>query len=359
MEYRIALFVVEGDKMQLDLTNKEAVEKYNEFVRNSDYGSLMQDIGWSVVKNTWKNAYFYIEENGEIVGALSVIYIHDSSVDSNFYYAPRGPVCDINNIELVKKLIEEASLFIKKEGGFLLRMDPEVVYDEKLDEAYRENGLIFVRDHASCSQPLRSLVLDFNGRDIDEVFKNFSKNTRKHIRSSYRTGLTTRRVGREGLKDFYNTIEIMADRAGIGHRPLAYFERLFDAYGENIIMNFTEFEDDLLSVSMMIAYGKKCFSIYGASNNELRNMSQNYQINYEEVKYACENGYEQYDMGGIFSVDEDDGLYTFKRKFTENNIKNRIGELDIIFDEEKYIAYRKNKNPDFDYESIKNGTNRD
>ena len=108
MEYRIALFVVEGDKMQLDLTNKEAVEKYNEFVRNSDYGSLMQDIGWSIVKNTWKNAYFYIEENGEIVGALSVIYIHDSSVDSNFYYAPRGPVCDINNIELVKKLIEEA-----------------------------------------------------------------------------------------------------------------------------------------------------------------------------------------------------------------------------------------------------------
>lgn len=122
-------------------------------------------------------------------------------------------------------------------------------------------------------------------------------------------------------------------------------------------MSFTTFEDQLLCVSMMICYGKKCFSIYGASNNEYRNMNQNYQINYEEVKYAADHGFKEYDMGGIFSVDEDDGLYTFKRKFTEDNVKNWIGELDIIFDMEKYLTFRKNENPDFDYESIKNGTN--
>lgn len=343
--------------MQLDITNEELVARYNSFVRNSEYGSLMQDTRWNIVKNNWESAYFYVEDGAEIKAALSIIYVHDSKVDSNFYYAPKGPVCDLKNIELVKELIDEASEFIKKKGGFVLRMDPEFVYDKELDDLYKDYGYIFVRDHESSSQPLRSLILDIDGRNIDEIFSKFSKNTRKHVRHSYKYGIETSRVGIEKIDEFSETIKVMANRAGIGYRNSDYFKRLFEAYGDDIVMSFTTFEDQLLCVSMMICYGKKCFSIYGASNNEYRNMNQNYQINYEEVKYAADHGFKEYDMGGIFSVDEDDGLYTFKRKFTEDNVKNWIGELDIIFDMEKYLTFRKNENPDFDYESIKNGTN--
>lgn len=341
-----------GDIMKLDTSNLDLVKKYNDFVRNSPYGHHMQDTHWSIVKNTWKSVYFYKEKDGQIIAALSIIYIHDSKVDSNFYYAPRGPVCDLNDIDLVKSLIDEASEYIREKGGFLLRLDPEYVYDEELTEKYRKEGLIFVRDHASCSQPLRSLILDINGRDIDEIFKNFSKNTRKHIRSSYRNDIVTTKYGRERLDDFYETIRVMAERAGIGHRDKAYFERLFDAYGDDIRMTFSELDGEVLCVSMMICYGKKCFAIYGASNNKHRNMNQNYQINYEEAKYAADNAYEEYDMGGIFSVDEDDGLYGFKKKFTEDNVKNRIGELDIIFDKEKYLKFRRADNPDFSLENL-------
>lgn len=333
--------------MKLNKNNPKDVQKYNDFVRNSEYGRLSQDTSWALVKDTWDSVYFYLEENDRIIAALSILYIHDSKVDSNFYYAPRGPVCDLYDIDKVVSLIDEASIYIKENGGFLLRLDPEVVYDENLINEYKKRGLNFIRDEESSSQPTRSLVLEINGRDIDEIFKNFSKNTRKHIRHSYRSGITSHIVGREKLKEFSETIKVMAERAGIGYRNEAYFQRLYNAFPNDILMTFTTLDEDLLCVSMIICYGKKCFSIYGASNNKYRNLNQNYQINYEEVKYAADNGYKEYDMGGIFSTDEDDGLYTFKRKFTEDNVKNWIGELDVVFDKEKYLEFRRNSNPKF------------
>lgn len=337
--------------MKLDINNQKEIERYNNFIRNSKYGKVSQDTSWALVKDTWNSLYFYLEEDGEITAALSILYIHDQSVDSNFYYAPRGPVCDLYDIDKVEKLINEAKSFIEKNGGFLLRIDPEFVYDENLVEMYKQRGLNFIRDEKSSSQPSRSLILDINGRDIEEIFKNFSKNTRKHIRHSYKSGITTKIVGREGLDEFAQTIKIMSERAKIGYRNKAYFERLYDAFPNDIVLTFTYLEEELLCVSMMICYGKKCFSIYGASNNEFRKLSQNYQLNYEEVKYATEHGFEEYDMGGIFSISEDDGLYTFKRKFTENNVKNWIGELDVIFDQDKYLKFRRKSNPDFSLEN--------
>ncbi|MDD7305525.1 MAG: peptidoglycan bridge formation glycyltransferase FemA/FemB family protein [Peptoniphilaceae bacterium] len=334
--------------MLVDKNDLAKLKDYNDFVRKSEYGSICQDTHWAIVKDTWEAVYFYKEKEGKIIGALSVIYIHDKELDSNFYYAPRGPVCDLYDIDLVVSLIDEAKEYIGKNGGFLLRLDPEVVYDKDLVEAYRKRGLNFIIDEKSSSQPTRSLILEIKGRNIDQIFKGFSKNTRKHIRHSYKSGITSQLVGREKIKEFAETIKIMAERAGIGYRDEAYFRRLFDAFPNDIALTFTSLGEELLSVSMMICYGRKCFSLYGASNNKLRNLSQNYQINYEEVKYAVEHGYKEYDMGGIFSVDEDDGLYSFKRKFTEDNVKNWIGELDVIFDKEKYLKFRRRSNPDFE-----------
>lgn len=44
-------------------------------------------------------------------------------------------------------------------------------------------------------------------------------------------------------------------------------------------------------------------------------------------------------MGGIFHIDEDNGLYHFKRKFTEDNIVHWIGNIDRVIDAEKYELF--------------------
>ena len=173
-------------QMILDKNNKTLLEKYNNFVKNSPFGHFQQDIRWADLKIGWDSVYFYIEDGGEIKAALSVIYIKDRKVGKNFFYGPRGPVCDPENIGACKKIIEEAKDFAKSHGGFLLRLDPYLPHDIKMEENFKKAGLIFRRDKMRSSQPLLNMVLDINGRTEEEILALFSKNTRKHLRKSYK-----------------------------------------------------------------------------------------------------------------------------------------------------------------------------
>ena len=53
----------------LDKNDKDAVARYNEFVRNSPFTHAMQDMNWADVKNNWTSNYIYIEEDGSITVA--------------------------------------------------------------------------------------------------------------------------------------------------------------------------------------------------------------------------------------------------------------------------------------------------
>ncbi|MDU6553192.1 MAG: GNAT family N-acetyltransferase, partial [Finegoldia magna] len=55
-----------------------------------------------------------------------------------------------------------------------------------------------------------------------------------------------------------------------------------------------------------------------------------------------------YDLGGVKSLDINNGLYRFKRKFTNNNIIKWIGNIECVIDEDSYQKFIENKD-DRDY----------
>lgn len=333
--------------MILDKNNEKLLEKYNNFVKTSPYGHFQQDLRWADLKSAWDSVYFYIEEEGEIRAALSVIYIRDKKAGKNFFYGPRGPVCDPNNIDYYKRLIEEARDFARENDGFLLRIDPYLPYDLEIDESFKKSGLIFSRDKMRSSQPILNMVLDINGRSEEEILGIFSKNTRKHLRKSYKDGIETKILEEEGINILYGQIEETAMRAKIGHRPYEYFKKLYELFKDEIRLSVAFYEGKPVCASLLLCYGNRATSLYGGSSNEYKNMGQNYQLNFEEIKYAIENNIRYYDMGGIFETDGTDGLYNFKKKFTEDNIFETVGEIDIVIDPDVYDLYMKDLNPHY------------
>lgn len=342
--------------MILDKNNKILVEKYKDFVKNSPYGHFQQDMRWAELKNTWESVYFYIEEKNQIKAALSLIYIRDQKTGKNFFYGPRGPVCDSQNLNDFTKLIEEAADFARTNDGFLLRIDPYLPYDLDMEKSFENLGLIFRRDKKRSSQPLLNMVLDINSRSEEEILSCFSKNTRKHLKKSYRDGIETKILTEEGIEILYKEIEETAIRANIGHRPYEYFKKLYELFKEEIRLSIGYYEGQPLCSSLLLCYGNRATSLYGGSNDEYKNMGQNYQLNFEEIKYCIENNIRYYDMGGIFETDGTDGLYNFKKKFTEDNVFETVGEIDIVMDPVKYDLYMKNLNPH--YEREENESNR-
>lgn len=107
----------------LNHSDLKKVEEYQNFVRTSPYANATQDLAWEKVKEGWTGEQVYLEENGKIVAAMSLI-IRRVLGNFSLMYAPRAPICDFHDKEMVKRLLEEAKPLAKKYHAFLLRFDP-------------------------------------------------------------------------------------------------------------------------------------------------------------------------------------------------------------------------------------------
>jgi lipid II:glycine glycyltransferase (peptidoglycan interpeptide bridge formation enzyme) len=329
----------------LDKNNKEQVAKYNEFIKTYKGASLMQDLAWGKVKNTWIQEAVYIEEDSKIVAAMTILLEKTPFFNSYLMYSVRGPVCDIYDIELVKKLVLEADKIAKKYNAFLLKFDPEVLYNEKLEQNYLQEGFKIIgtdADKDGVIQPQYNMVLNIDSLSEEEIMKKLSEKTRYNIRLSKRKGIEVYHSRKEeDLKIFYELYKITAIRDKIGCRAYEYFQKMLEAYDENHLRIYiAKHENDNLSAAIAINYGGKVFYLYGASSNEKRNLMPNYSMQWEMIKWAVQIKCTKYDFGGVIVLDKDNGLYKFKNGFCkEDGVTIYIGEIDKVYRKGIYYIY--------------------
>ena len=195
------------------------VDKYNEFVRNKEYASALQDLNWAYVKNEeWAHEAVYLEKNGNITASMSML-IRTFVKGFSIIYVPRGPVCDAYDIATIKELIREAKVVAKKYKAFVIKFDPEALYDNKLEALYKKAGFK-VRNLDKYKheyiQPIYNMILKIKGKTEEEIFKGYSEKTRYNIRVAEKKGVNVRYSrNEEDLKKFHELSEITAVRDGI------------------------------------------------------------------------------------------------------------------------------------------------
>ena len=89
----------------LNHNDLKKVEEYQTFVRTSPYANATQDLAWEKVKEGWIGEQVYLEENGQIIAAMSLI-IRRVFAGFSLMYAPRAPICDLHDTALVQRLRE-------------------------------------------------------------------------------------------------------------------------------------------------------------------------------------------------------------------------------------------------------------
>ena len=322
------------------------VKKYKEFVDNFETASLDQSMSWSEVKKGWKSEYVYLEEDGKMVMAMSLL-IRKFVAGKNMIYAPRGPVGDVYDIDKVKKLIKDIDVLAKRYNAFIFRFDPESEYTEELEKIYTDNGFN-VRNRkygkSELIQPRYNMILHIGGKTEEEIFKGYSEKTRYNVRLGARKGVKVRYSRDiEDLKIFHRLYEITGIRDKIASRPYEYFERMLNAFDENQLRIYiAEFENEPLSAAIAINYGRKVFYLYGASSNEKRNLMPNYIMQQEMIKWAVETGANLYDFGGVFILNKSNGLFKFKEGFCrQEGVTEFIGEIDKVYSKFWYFCFTK------------------
>ncbi|GKV65057.1 MULTISPECIES: peptidoglycan bridge formation glycyltransferase FemA/FemB family protein [unclassified Sporosarcina] len=319
----------------LDKTNAEDVKRYETFVRNSPTRSITQDPNWADVKDDWGNAQVYVERDGEIAAAMSLL-IKSVPGGYSLLYAPRGPICDLHDKALIEELLKEADVLAKKYKAFALKMDPEQLFTEELDQLYRNAGYIVRNEGAGKEdliQPRYNMIVKLTGEDPDSLMLKFRGRTRSKIRSSARKGVeVSYSRSDEYLKRFFEIYEEMSVRNQIAIRSYDYFVKMREAF-DDLRIYIAKHEEDYLAGAITINYNGKLYYLYAGSSNTKRNLNPSYLMNYEMMLWGLEIGAEQYDLGGVFVLDsEQDGLYNFKNSFCQKDgVTEFIGEIDKVY----------------------------
>ncbi|MBL1230115.1 peptidoglycan bridge formation glycyltransferase FemA/FemB family protein [Enterococcus sp. BWB1-3] len=329
----------------INSTNHSEMETHDTFIRNAAFSSVTQETGWSYVKNNWEPLYVYLEEEGDIVAAMSVLMVKNIG-EKKFAYVSKGPVMNEFSLEYINRLVREAETELKKQQVFLLRMDPEFLYCEEINKSLRAAGFI-VRNRElggkDTIQPRYNMVVNLEGKSEEEVLEGFYSKTRYRIRYAEKKGLESKvSSNRKDLDIFYKLYAMTSERHKISYRPQDYFDRLADAFLDcgrmKIILVFIDGVPD--AGGLCFISGRKVWYMYAGSTHENQGLMAPYLVNWEGIRWAIKEKKDGYDFGGVFSLNNEDGLYQFKNGFVRPEPpKEFIGEIDKIYDQKAYKVF--------------------
>lgn len=301
-------------------------------------GCFTQSANWREVKNNWGfEAVVSRATDGAIVGAVAVLVQKIPVVGTSFLYAPRGPVCDLHNREVLLDLKAGVDALAEQYNAHEFKMDPDVLLsDEEFLSIAREMGFeqVYGPDGFEGIQARFNYRLYLEGRTEEELLANLTQGARRKVRIAMKNGVEVRPVGQEYLDAFVRIMQVTGERDGFNVRPHSYFVRMLNALGEHVRLYMGFYQGEPVCGAITTNYAGKCCYVYGASDNVHRDVMPNYLMQWEMIRWAAETGCNVYDFQGISGNLEEGGhmygLYQFKRGFN-GRIDELAGEFNYVY----------------------------
>lgn len=219
-------------------------EEYRAFYQGCAQASFMQSVELARLKEEYgsKPHFVGVRRDGAVVAAAMVL--EDRSVlGQKEFYSPRGLMVDYHDKELLGFFVRELKGYVRKQGGFMLVIDPNVIYrwrtsegeivpenptdDETvnnlLELGFTHYGFNIYLDARQvrwcCHMPL--------DEDYETKKARFSKQTRKNINSCIKKGLLVREGTIEDLEVMAEIFETTAKRRDFFSRSLSYYQKMY------------------------------------------------------------------------------------------------------------------------------------
>ncbi|HTW96805.1 MAG TPA: peptidoglycan bridge formation glycyltransferase FemA/FemB family protein, partial [Candidatus Methylomirabilis sp.] len=144
--------------------------------------------------------------------------------------------------------------------------------------------------------------------------------------------------GEKELEKFWNLMQKTSGRDGFTPHNKNYYAQLLHIAPDKFKLFFAVLEDKTIAAGIFSFFGNMATYLFGASDDEYREVMAPHLLQWEIIKRAKAGGYKYYDF---FGIDEKKwpGVTRFKRGFAGQEI-NYTGTFDVIFDKQKYLAYK-------------------
>ena len=239
-----------------EITEKE----YQKFWENHPLKTFLSapEISKLREKSGWITYFVGVKENKKIIAA-TMLLAHKRHFGKYEFYSPRGYLMDFKNKELLTFFTSELKQYIKDKKGYVLRIDPYVIYKQRdIDGNIVEGG----EDNSDVVENLLKLgykkiaeenmeqvgwmfSLNLEGKTIDQIYKEMKPNTRNTIRKAEKFGITVNEISYDELDRFQSIMEETGARKGFHVRNLSYFQEMYKLFHDKNEIKYFITELDL------------------------------------------------------------------------------------------------------------------
>lgn len=262
----------------LKITEKQ----YHDFWENHPLKTFLssKEIGKLREKNGWKTHYLGIKDDNQLVGAAMLLSIKRRFGKYEFY-SPRGILIDFNNKKHLDFFLTHLKDYVKKNNGYVFRMDPYIVYKERdIDGKIVENGV----DNSKVVEYLKEFgfkkllndeleqvgwmfSLDLEKKDEATILKEMKPNTRNIIRKAQKFGIEIKELKYEELDRFLDIMIETGARKHFAIRNLSYYQNMYKLFHDQGQIKYVVTELNLKK------YRKKLQVEIEQKNKELEKLS--------------------------------------------------------------------------------------
>ncbi len=220
-------------------------EEYKKFWENHPLKTFLSsiEIGKLRHKSGWKVHYVGVLEKKKIVAATMMVS-RKKKFGKEEFYAPRGFLLDFRNQELLGFFTENVKKYIKEHHGYLLRIDPYVIYKERdidgnIVEGGEDNSIVltYLEDLGFHKVQIKDMEqvgwmfsLDLKGKTEDQILKEMKPNTRNTIRKASKFGIEIKELGYDDLQRFQDIMIETGERKSFSIRKLSYYQEMYQLF---------------------------------------------------------------------------------------------------------------------------------
>lgn len=313
--------------------------EFTNYASTSEVSSIFQTVSWAKLKSNWESYTVGVKHENKVVAAC-LILCRKVPMGFRFAYAPRGPLLDFNNVDLLSYFMKQIKLFLQSKHVLLAKFDPNLLLDEipfedkeKVSSIKNENCIQLFKTaglkHCGYTLAIKDTIqpriqLSF---PIDEnCEERIPSKTMKKVRASYKKDVVIKEE--HDSKSLVQMVHCTEQRHQIKLRNENYFNAILDSFSDNACVLAGYHENQLISACLLVRCNNTTEILYSGYDDAYKQYNSTYPLRYQSIQWAKKNGCKEFSFGGVEGT-LDDGLTMFKSSFNPL-IHIFIGEFDML-----------------------------
>lgn len=238
-------------------------EEFDAYLQNHPYRDFSMSPLMDPIQEQsgWTPLYTAMKEDGKILCAAKILG-RKNRAGKMQYRASRGFLIDYRDKELLSAFVSELKKYLKKQGGYVLSIDPKIIrFQRDIDgnpveggennEDIVENLKALGFEHSgfytgfdNSKQPQWAFVKDVKGLDDKALKKGFNSTTKWRVNRAAKF-CQVRELGYDELNILDDIIEDTGQRRGFEGKSLEYYQQMYKQFHDKGQIKFMVCELDI------------------------------------------------------------------------------------------------------------------